>query len=72
MKAPITPDFAGKIRMLVEKCGGNQSEAARILGISQVYVHEIASGKKTVRYPRPRIVRPTPRIRTPMKAQGEP
>lgn len=41
------------IRALVEKCEGNQSEAARIIGVSPSYIHEIAAGKKTVRYPRP-------------------
>lgn len=56
MKSAITSDFADKIRKLVEKCGGNQSEAARILGVSSVYVHEIAAGKKSVRYPRPPLL----------------
>ena len=41
------------VRALVEKCKGNQSEAARLMGVSQVYVHEIVTGKKKVRYPRP-------------------
>lgn len=41
------------VRALVEKCKGNQSEAARIMSVSPSYIHEIVSGKKKVRYPRP-------------------
>lgn len=42
--------------MLVEKCDGNQSEAARRIGVSHVYISEIVTGKKTVRYPRPPLL----------------
>lgn len=53
MKTQIPTDFAGKVRLLVERCHGNQSEAGRLIGVSPSYIHDIVSGKKQVRYPRP-------------------
>lgn len=56
MKRDLPTDFCGKVKLLVERCDGNQSEAARRLGVSSVYVHEITTNKKKVLYPRPQTL----------------
>ena len=53
MKKEFPTDFSEKVKLLVEKCGGNQSEAARRINVSQTYISEIISNKKRVLYPRP-------------------
>lgn len=41
----IPKDFAGKIRALLEKCKGNQSEAARMIDCSPSYISRIIAGE---------------------------
>lgn len=42
----IPTDFIGRIKALVDdRCKGNQSEAARLLGVSHAYVNFIYNGK---------------------------